>query len=226
MLLFRNFLTIIYLESEVKSMKVGSKLKMIRLIRNLTLDEVAKAMNEIVPESEGISYNKGKISKWENDTAEPNLYALKYLLDFYQVSFDDVINNKFTIDSLNGKQIPIIGTIAAGTPLLAEENIEDYFCIDNSVECDFGLRVKGDSMINADIFDGDIVFIRKQPDLENGEIGAILLDNEATLKRFSKTDSSVVLQAENPSMTDWPRVYTDGNIRVLGKLVGVYSKKD
>ena len=199
---------------------------MIRLLRNLTLDEVAKAMNEIVPESEGISYNKGKISKWENDTAEPNLYALKYLLDFYQVSFDDVINNKFAIDSLNGKQIPIIGTIAAGTPLLAEENIEDYFYIDNSVECDFALRVKGDSMINADIFNGDIVFIRKQPTLENGEIGAILLENEATLKRFSKTDGSVILQAENPNMTDWPRVYTNGNIQVLGKLVGVYSKKD
>ena len=199
---------------------------MIRLQRNLTLDEVAKAMNEIVPEEEGISYNKGKISKWENDTAEPNLYALKHLLDFYQVSFDDVINNKFAIDNINSKKIPIIGTIAAGTPLLAEENIEDYFCIDNSVKCDFALKVKGDSMINADIFDGDIVFIRKQPTLENGEIGAILLENEATLKRFSKTDGSVILQAENPSMTDWPRVYTNGNIQVLGKLVGVFSKKD
>ena len=207
-------------------MKVGSKLKMIRLLRNLTLDEVARAMNEIVPEEEGISYNKGKISKWENDTAEPNLYALKHLLDFYQVSFDDVINNKFTIDNINSKKIPIIGTIAAGTPLLAEENIEDYFCIDNSVKCDFALKVKGDSMINADIFDRDIVFIRKQPTLENGEIGAILLENEATLKRFSKTDGSVILQAENPSMADWPRVYTSGNIRILGKLVGVYSKKE
>ena len=207
-------------------MKVGSKLKMIRLLRNLTLDEVARAMNEIVPEEEGISYNKGKISKWENDTAEPNLYALKHLLDFYQVSFDDVINNKFTIDNINSKKIPIIGTIAAGTPLLAEENIEDYFCIDNSVKCDFALKVKGNSMINVDIFDGDIVFIRKQPILENGEIGAILLENEATLKRFSKTDGSVILQAENPNMTDWPRVYTNGNIQVLGKLVGVFSKKD
>ena len=126
----------------------------------------------------------------------------------------------------NAKSIPIIGTIAAGSPLLAEENIVDYFLIDSRVDADFGLTVKGESMINANIFDGDIVFIRKQPNLENGEIGAILLDNEATLKRFSRTDNSVVLQAENPSMTDWPRVYTNGNIRVLGKLVGVYSKKD
>ena len=126
----------------------------------------------------------------------------------------------------NAKPIPIIGTIAAGSPLLAEENIVDYFLIDSRVDADFGLTVKGESMINANIFDGDIVFIRKQPTLENGEIGAILLENEATLKRFSKTDGSVILQAENPNMTDWPRVYTNGNIQVLGKLVGVYSKKN
>lgn len=128
-------------------------------------------------------------------------------------------------DEIN-RGIPIVGTIAAGTPILAEENIEDYFVIDNRVNADFGLKVKGDSMINANIFDGDIVFIRQQPTLENGEIGAILLDDEATLKRFSKKENSVILQAENPSMTDWPRIYTDGNIRILGKLVGVYSKKD
>lgn len=128
-------------------------------------------------------------------------------------------------DEIN-RGIPILGTIAAGTPVLAEENIEDYFVIDNRVNADFGLKVKGDSMINANIFDGDIVFIRQQPTLENGEIGAILLDDEATLKRFSRKENSVILQAENPSMTDWPRIYTDGNIRILGKLVGVYSKKD
>lgn len=206
-------------------MRVGKQLKRIRLLKNLTLEEVANAMNQIIPEYENISYNRGKLSKWENDTAEPNLYALKYLLDFYGVGFDDLINNQDMIDELN-RGIPIIGTIAAGSPILAEENIEDYFVIDNRVNADFGLKVKGDSMINANIFDGDIVFIRQQPVLENGEIGAILLDDEATLKRFSKTENGIILQAENPNMTDWPRVYTDGNIRILGKLVGVYSKKE
>lgn len=206
-------------------MRVGKQLKRIRLLKNLTLEEVANTMNQIVPTTENISYNRGKISKWENDMAEPNLYALKYLLDFYGVSFDDLISNQVMIDEIN-RGIPILGTIAAGTPILAEENIEDYFVIDNRVNADFGLKVKGDSMINANIFDGDIVFIRQQPVLENGEIGAILLDDEATLKRFSKTENGIILQAENPSMTDWPRVYTDGNIRVLGKLVGVYSKKE
>lgn len=206
-------------------MRVGKQLKRIRLLKNLTLEEVANTMNQIVPNNENISYNRGKISKWENDMAEPNLYALKYLLDFYGVSFDDLISNQVMIDEIN-RGIPIVGTIAAGTPILAEENIEDYFVIDNRVNAEFGLKVKGDSMINANIFDGDIVFIRQQPTLENGEIGAILLDDEATLKRFSKKENSVILQAENPSMTDWPRIYTDGNIRILGKLVGVYSKKD
>lgn len=206
-------------------MRVGKQLKRIRLLKNLTLEEVANTMNQIVPNNENISYNRGKISKWENDMAEPNLYALKYLLDFYGVSFDDLISNQVMIDEIN-RGIPIVGTIAAGTPILAEENIEDYFVIDNRVNADFGLKVKGDSMINANIFDGDIVFIRQQPTLENGEIGAILLDDEATLKRFSRKENSVILQAENPSMTDWPRIYTDGNIRILGKLVGVYSKKD
>lgn len=206
-------------------MRVGKQLKRIRLLKNLTLEEVANTMNQIVPNNENISYNRGKISKWENDMAEPNLYALKYLLDFYGVSFDDLISNQVMIDEIN-RGIPILGTIAAGTPILAEENIEDYFVIDNRVNADFGLKVKGDSMINANIFDGDIVFIRQQPVLENGEIGAILLDDEATLKRFSKTENGIILQAENPSMTDWPRIYTDGNIRVLGKLVGVYSKKE
>lgn len=206
-------------------MRVGKQLKRIRLLKNLTLEEVANTMNQIVPNNENISYNRGKISKWENDMAEPNLFALKYLLDFYGVSFDDLISNQVMIDEIN-RGIPIVGTIAAGTPILAEENIEDYFVIDNRVNADFGLKVKGDSMINANIFDGDIVFIRQQPTLENGEIGAILLDDEATLKRFSRKENSVILQAENPSMTDWPRIYTDGNIRILGKLVGVYSKKD
>lgn len=122
--------------------------------------------------------------------------------------------------------IPIIGTIAAGSPILAEENIEDYFVIDERVNADFALRVQGNSMINADIYDNDIAFIRKQPSLENGEIGAILIDDEATLKRFSRTNGSVILQAENPDIKDWPRVYTSGDIRVLGKLVGVYSNKE
>lgn len=175
-----------------------------------------------------MGYPETTVSNWFNKNTYPRPDKIQEMANYFGVRRTDLTENNEEQQAplKNAKSIPIIGTIAAGSPLLAEENIVDYFLIDSRVDADFGLTVKGESMINANIFDGDIVFIRKQPTLENGEIGAILLENEATLKRFSKTNNSVILQAENPSMTDWPRVYTSGNIRVLGKLVGVYSKKE
>lgn len=175
-----------------------------------------------------MGYPETTVSNWFNKNTYPRPDKIQDMANYFGVRRTDLTENNEVQQAplKNAHSIPIVGTIAAGTPILAEENIEDYFVIDNRVNADFGLKVKGDSMINANIFDGDIVFIRQQPVLENGEIGAILLDDEATLKRFSKTENGIILQAENPSMTDWPRVYTDGNIRILGKLVGVYSKKD
>ena len=175
-----------------------------------------------------MGYPETTVSNWFNKNTYPRPDKIQEMANYFGVRRTDLTENNEVQQAplKNAHSIPIIGTIAAGTPILAEENIVDYFLIDSRVDADFGLKVKGDSMINADIFDGDIVFIRKQPTLENGEIGAILLENEATLKRFSRTDDSVILQAANPNMTDWPRVYTDGNIKVLGKLVGVFSKKN
>ncbi len=175
-----------------------------------------------------MGYPETTVSNWFNKNTYPRPDKIQEIANYFGIRRTDLTESSDEPQAplKNAQSIPIIGTIAAGTPILADENIEDYFYIDNSVKCDFGLKVKGDSMINANIFDGDIVFIRQQPILENGEIGAILLDDEATLKRFSMSADSVILQAENPSLTDWPRVYTSGNIRVLGKLVGVYSKKD
>lgn len=198
-------------------MKFTNRLRQALEFRNMSQSELSRLS--------GIG--KSAISQYlsgEYEAKQENIYLMSKPLNVnpaWLMGFDVPMVG----DEIN-RGIPIVGTIAAGTPILAEENIEDYFVIDNRVNADFGLKVKGDSMINADIFNGDIVFIRKQPTLENGEIGAILLENEATLKRFSKINDSVILQAENPSMTDWPRVYTNGNIQVLGKLVGVFSKKD
>lgn len=197
------------------------------LVKNLLfyLDRLGLTQTEFARE---LGYPETTVSNWFNKNTYPRPDKIQEMANYFGVRRTDLTEDNEVQQAplKNAKSIPIIGTIAAGTPILAEENIIDYFLIDSRVHADFGLTVKGESMINANIFDGDIVFIRQQPDLENGEIGAILLDNEATLKRFSKTNDSVILQAENPSMTDWPRVYTDGNIRVLGKLVGVYSKKD
>lgn len=198
-------------------MKFTNRLRQALEFRNMTQSELSRLS--------GIG--KSAISQYlsgEYEAKQENIYLMSKPLNVnpaWLMGFDVPM-----VGGEINRGIPIIGTIAAGTPILAEENIEDYFVIDNRVNADFGLKVKGDSMINANIYNGDIAFIKKQPDLENGEIGAILLDDEATLKRFSKTENSVILQAENPSMTDWPRVYTDGNISILGKLVGVYSKKD
>lgn len=197
------------------------------LVKNLLyyLNKLDLTQTEFARE---MGYPETTVSNWFNKNTYPRPDKIQEIANYFGIRRTDLTESSDEPQAplKNAQSIPIVGTIAAGTPILADENIEDYFYIDNSVKCDFGLKVKGDSMINADIFDGDIVFIRQQPTLENGEIGAILLDDEATLKRFSMSEDSVILQAENPSMTDWPRVYTSGNIRVLGKLVGVYSKKE
>lgn len=126
---------------------------------------------------------------------------------------------KFSIrKNFNKTAVPLIGTIAAGTPILAEQNIERYFDIDTSIDCDFCLRIQGDSMIDVGIHNDDIVFIRQQPTLEIGEIGAIQIGEEATLKRFYKTNDSIILQPANADYL--PQIYTsDSDIRILGKLV-------
>lgn len=122
-------------------------------------------------------------------------------------------------------KVPLLGTIACGEPILAEENIEDYINMPEKAKGTFALRCKGDSMINARIFDGDIVFIREQPEVENGEIAAVLIEDEATLKRVYKTENSIELRPENPTYK--PMVFYNeniNNIKILGKAVGFYSR--
>ncbi|WP_329385667.1 transcriptional repressor LexA [Anaerofustis butyriciformans] len=121
--------------------------------------------------------------------------------------------------------LPIIGTIACGEPILANENIDGYFNVEKSLKADFCLRCKGDSMINARIYDSDLVFIKKQPDVEDGEIAAVLIDNEATLKRVYKVPGRIILRAENPTFKPIELKEEDmKDIRIIGKAVGFCSK--
>jgi len=123
------------------------------------------------------------------------------------------------------KKVPLLGEIAAGEPILATEDFKTYVEIDDALHVDFCLKVKGDSMIDARINDGDIVFIRKQPEVENGEIAAVLIDNEATLKRFYKNNGGVILKPENSKYQ--PKYYTEKDfkdIRILGKAVFFQSE--
>lgn len=197
-------------------MSIGKKLKMLRSKSDLSLDELATNLNKSVSKEEEqyIMFNKGKLSKWENDREEPKLSALKYVADFYDVSVDSIISDKDNHDL----GIPLIGKIAAGTPIFADQNVEDYFTIDSRIDADFCLRIQGDSMIDAGINNNDIVFIRQQPTLEIGEIGAIQIGEEATLKRFYKTNDSIILQPANSNYL--PQIYTEENdIKILGNLV-------
>ena len=94
-------------------------------------------------------------------------------------------------------KVPLVGRIACGQPITAEENIEDYLDVPVGHHVDFALLCEGDSMVDAGIDDGDVVYIRKQPDVENGQIAAVRIDNEATLKRVYKYVDRIVLQPEN-----------------------------
>ena len=123
------------------------------------------------------------------------------------------------------KKIPLLGEIAAGQPIYADEHIEEFLPVDDEVKADFALKIKGDSMINAQINDGDIVFIRQQSDVDNGQIAAVLIDDSATLKRVYHMDGVIQLQAENPQYP--PMIYSKNNCdecRILGLAVAVLGK--
>lgn len=120
------------------------------------------------------------------------------------------------------KKVPLIGQIACGEPILAEQNIEDYVDLPRHIKADFALTCKGDSMINAGIRDGDVVYIHQQKEVENGQIAAVLVDgDEATLKRFYFDGQTVQLVAENPKYSPMVFVGDDINqrIHVIGRAV-------
>jgi repressor LexA len=130
---------------------------------------------------------------------------------FQERLFKDMIN------------VPIVGAVTAGEPILAEQNIQDYFPIPKDftrTEDVFMLRVKGESMINAGIFDGDLVIVNKESIASNGEIVVALLEDQATVKRFFKEQNHIRLQPENDSYE--PIIATD--VQILGKVVGLVRK--
>ena len=123
------------------------------------------------------------------------------------------------------KEIPIVGRVQAGTPILAEENIEGFFPVASELargNGTFALKVKGDSMIEDSIVDGDLVIIRQQHTAENGDIVCALIGNEATLKRFYRERNEITLRPANKNYD--PIVVSEGEFRILGKATGVIRK--
>lgn len=124
------------------------------------------------------------------------------------------------------KKFPLLGSIACGEPIFADEDFEGYVEAGANIDADFCLRAAGDSMIGARIHDGDIVFIKQQPLVENGQIAAVLIDDEATLKRFyyDKANHIIQLMAENPAYPPIIKMQTDlENIRILGRAIAFQS---
>lgn len=191
---------------------IGERIKQRRQQLEMSVDDLALRLNK----------NRATIYRYESDDIENlPLNILEPLAKILNVSPGYLMGWE---ENEPTKRIPLLGAIAAGTPILAEENIEDYFHIDNSIKADFALRIKGDSMLGAGIFPNDIVFIKKQEELENGQIGAILIENEATLKKFYKEGNTVVLQPENDSYK--PMIFTNGDLKILGKLVAVLNIRE
>ncbi len=122
------------------------------------------------------------------------------------------------------KRIPLLGSIAAGVPIFTDEDLDTHIAVDHDIKCDFALKVVGDSMVNARIQDGDVVFIREQPDVDDGQIAAVIVDDSATLKRVYHIPGGVTLVAENPKYP--PMTFTRENsdsARIIGKVVAFQS---
>ena len=158
----------------------GSRLRQLRKEDNLTQKELAAKL--------GLAFST--ISMYERGIREPDFETTEAIADYFNVSMDFLLG-KSTNSALMGNiipmprlnTVPLLGTIACGTPILATENLDGEVSIPEDIKADFALRCSGDSMIDARILDGDIVYIRQQPTVDNGEIAAVLIGDEATLKK-------------------------------------------
>lgn len=180
-------------------------------INKIELDQRNLTQSKIAALAKALNTTPAYIMGWEDEFPDQT----------------SAINIKNILPLPQTKKVPLLGDIACGVPILAVENVAEYVDMDTDIHADFALRCNGDSMINARIFDGDIVYIRQQPEVENGEIAAVLIgtmDTEATLKRVYRTEDSLRLCAENPSYKDIVFFKEEINsVRILGKAVAFLS---
>ncbi len=210
-------------------MTMGQRIYSLRKQRKMTQEDVAKRLGVAVQTV--FKYEKGIVTNIPLDKLEVLARILDttttYLTGWGGEDEDsgrERIKNLITADLV---KIPLLGEIAAGEPILAQEEHESFVEAGSDLHADFCLKVHGDSMINARIYDGDVVFIHKQPMVENGEIAAVIIDNEATLKRvyYYPEKNKLMLTPENPAYE--PFVFMNeelSNVRILGKAIAFQSK--
>lgn len=209
-------------------MTFGQRIRHLREEKQLDRTDAALAL--------GMPYTT--YTNYETDQREARHGVLMKFAEFYGVSIDyllertDIRNGSlnFVPDNINKtdnqektKIIPLLGNIAAGQPLYAEQFIESQLCIPGSWNADFALRIKGESMVGAGIPDGSIVLCRVQEDVDDGQIAVCLVDGEeATLKRIKRYDSLLVLHPENPTMPDLVFRGSDkALVRIMGRAMKV-----
>lgn len=156
--------------------------------------------------------------------------AVEYLVgwddDTHAEAHTDSLRPVKNVFSIHTKKVPLLGSIACGEPIYANEEHGEFVLTSDTIDADFCLRAQGDSMSGARILDGDIVFIRKQEEVDNGQIAAVLIGDEATLKRvyYYPEKSKLVLNPENPAYE--PLVYVGAEldeVRILGRAVAFQS---
>ena len=196
---------------------LAKNLKKFRKMKKMTLDELATRLGT----------SKQTIHRYENGiiTNIPH-EKVRELARALDVTPSQLMGWENDDAPLSVKRIPIIGEIACGKPIYANEEYESYAFSDGGVGADFCLKARGDSMTGARIFDGDIVFIRSQESVDNGEIAAVIIDDEATLKRvyYYPAEGKLILSPENPRYA--PLVYVGeelSTIKILGKAVAFQS---
>lgn len=211
-------------------MQLNERIKQIRIRHGYSMSEFAKL----------IGCSKSAIGMYETGQRKPKYEILESIADTFNVDMNYLLGKSnterlenFTLSSqfsnlfpIEKKKIPLLGDIACGKPIYADEDRESYVIAGTNVNADFCLRAKGDSMIGARILDGDIVFIQKADIVNNGEIAAVIIEDEATLKRvyYYPESQKLVLNAENPKYE--PLVYVDSEleqIHILGKAVAFQS---
>lgn len=208
-------------------MTLSEKLKLKRMQLDLSLNDVAELTGT----------NKTTIMRWEGGrTANMGRTHIAALCKAYNMSPLEFIDTDWReepkrpdniLTTINVHRVPMLGAVACGEPIYADGQYGDYVMSEDGVQCDFALTCQGDSMIGARIFDGDIVFVRKQDYVDDGTIAVVLLDDEATLKRvYHLSEGRIELRAENPRYR--PIIVGGENetrtFKILGKAVAFQSK--
>ncbi|MBQ8738352.1 MAG: helix-turn-helix domain-containing protein [Clostridia bacterium] len=204
---------------------LGKKLKDLRKSKNITQEELASELG----------LERSSIAKYETGTT-PSIDIITKIANYFKVSIDWLLEQTVeeNIDTetiagtfpYNTKKLPLLGNIACGKPIFAEEEFNGYIDVIEGIQADFCLQAKGDSMINARIYDGDIVFVKKQELVHNGEIAVVLIENEATLKRayYYPEKQMLILKPENANYEDMIFCGEElNNITILGKAVAFQS---